>query len=392
MAFDDQDIFVKPGGANASDLLFQSMPRLTFHCVDWPLLTTRIAQWDDLADHASEPNPFFESWYLLPALECLPDTNTVKILLLEQDGQLMGLLPIARSPRYYRWPIPNLASWLHANCFCGTPLVRAGMEVPFWREALRWADRNAHFSLFLHLRGMVIDGPLHTALLSVCAAEGRKVQQVHFEARAMLSSQLSSQDYLEASVSTKKRKEWRRQAKRLSEMGTLRAERTRNADNILQWSDAFLELERKGWKGRQGSALASQEHTARMFRAVMSGAAQRGRLERLSLMLDDVPVAMLASFHCPPGSFSFKTAFDERFSQFSPGVLLQQENLAVLDDPQIAWTDSCASADHPMIDHIWRERRGIARLSVAIGGRLRRILFQRIVGFETSRTPPESRA
>ena len=32
----------------------------------------------------------------------------------------------------------------------------------------------------------------------------------------------------------------------------------------------------------------------------------------------------------------------------------------LLADPEIARVDSCATADHPMIDHIWRERLPLA--------------------------------
>jgi hypothetical protein len=92
---------------------------------------------------------------------------------------------------------------------------------------------------------------------------------------------------------------------------------------------------------------------------------------------------MLASFLCPPGAFSYKTAFDEAYARFSPGVLLQCENLALLERPGIAWTDSCAAADHPMIDHIWRERLAIAHHNVAIGGAARRLLFRALAARET---------
>ena len=153
------------------------------------------------------------------------------------------------------------------------------------------------------------------------------------------------------------------------------------------WIEDFLALEHSGWKGAQGSALASHQATARMFREALFGAAGRGRLERLTLSLDDEPIAMLANFITPPGAYSYKTAFDERFARYSPGVLVQRENLALLDRRGIAWCDSCAAADHPMIDHIWRERRPVGRLSIAIGGSLRRALFARLVRAELGRNP-----
>ena len=47
------------------------------------------------------------------------------------------------------------------------------------------------------------------------------------------------------------------------------------------------------------------------------------------LDLDGKPLAMLVNFLTAPGSFSFKTAFDEAFSRYSPGVLIQLDNLAI---------------------------------------------------------------
>jgi CelD/BcsL family acetyltransferase involved in cellulose biosynthesis len=210
---------------------------------------------------------------------------------------------------------------------------------------------------------------------------------VHREARAMLASELTPESYLETSLSAKKRKELRRQANRLADEGKVTFERAAGADGIDQWCDRFLTLEAAGWKGRAGSALACSAATERMFRESLEGAARRGRLERLTLTLSGRPLAMLATFLTPPGAFSYKTAFDEGYARFSPGVLLQRENLAVLGREDIAWSDSCASADHPMIDHFWRERRHIGRLSIAIGGNLRRSAFRQFVRAETARNP-----
>jgi CelD/BcsL family acetyltransferase involved in cellulose biosynthesis len=357
--------------------------RLT--CIAWRDLEQEVDAWDCLALVASEPNPFFESWYLLPSLRHLPDTDRVMVLRYEQDGELAGLLPVIREGRYYRWPVPQISSWLHANCFCGIPLVAKGAEVPFWQAVLRWADAEPGAALFMHFRGTVLGGALHAALESVAASEARQVEVVHSEARAMLASDMKPDAYLEASLSGKKRKELRRQSSRLAEEGLVSFERRIDGESVAAWCDDFLALEKAGWKGKAGSALACDEGTARMFRDSLRGAAAHGRLERLTLTLNGRPLAMLATFLTPPGAYSYKTAFAEEFARFSPGVLLQRENLAMLERPGIAWSDSCASADHPMIDHLWRERRSIGRLSIAIGGTLRRAAFRRFVRAEMAR-------
>jgi CelD/BcsL family acetyltransferase involved in cellulose biosynthesis len=342
---------------------------------------SQVAAWDALTERASEPNPFYESWYLLSSLRNLAED--VSILRFEVGGQLAGLLPIARPSRYYRYPFPHLANWLHPNMFCGAPLVAQGCEVAFWQALLRWADRHTGAAMFLHLRDLPLGSALHAALEGVLATSDRQCEVVHREARAMLAADVSAEAYWEASLSGKKRKELRRQANRLADEGAVAITRATDAAGLEEWCDAFLRLEQAGWKGAAGSALASDPATAALLCESLAGAAQRGRLERLTLTLDGNPIAMLASFLCPPGAFSFKTAFDERYSRYSPGVLLQQANLAILDNPAIAWTDSCAAADHPMIDHIWRERREIGRLSIAIGGAARRFAFRQLVRAET---------
>lgn len=374
-------------GCSVQDAEGAGAPPVRLACVPWRALEAEVDAWDALVRRASEPNPFFESWYLLPSLRNLPETESVTILRFEQDGRLAGLLPLARSPRYYRWPVPNLSSWLHANCFCGVPLVARGAEAAFWRAVLEWADRNARAALFMHLRGIVLGGPLHTELQAVANDERRQVVTVHAEERAMLASDLSPEAYLEAALSGKKRKELRRQSNRLGEEGALAFSRQLDDRDVAQWCAQFLALEAAGWKGKAGSALASSDPTARLLRESLEGAAARGRLERLTMTLEGRPIAMLATFLSPPGAYSYKTAFDENYARFSPGVLLQRENLAVLERPGIDWSDSCASADHPMIDHLWRERRAIGRLSIAIGGAVRRRVFRQFVRAETARHP-----
>ena len=59
--------------------------------------------------------------------------------------------------------------------------------------------------------------------------------------------------------------------------------------------------------------------------------------------------------------YPWKTAYDEAYAQFSPGAQLMLEAPArMFSNRQVTLIDSCATADHPMIDRLWPERRGIA--------------------------------
>lgn len=350
----------------------------------------KVLQWDALARQATEPNPYFESWFLLPSLRALDPQEVVRILCFSVDGQLAGLMPFHRSRSYYSYPLPHAANWVHPNCFLGAPLVARGCERLFWRALLEWADSNCGRALFLHLTEMPLAGPLHNALEEVIAVQSRPSGTVMRQDRPVLSSPLGSEAYFEATYSNKRRRGLRRQFNRLSDAGRTEFVWHWDAAEIAPWCEDFLRLEASGWKGEAGSALACADDTRVLFCEALEGAARHDRLVRVSLLHDDRPIAMLANFVDAPGSFGFKTAFDESFASYSPGVLLEREYLKTLDLEDIAWCDSCAAPDHPVIGELWTARRPIGRISLGIGGPVRRTAFKAILAREMAKQDKET--
>ena len=342
-----------------------------------------IAAWERLVHYAAEPNPFYEPWFLLPSLRQWGADGRVVTKAWFHEGRLSGLLPVVRSAEYYSHIVTHAKGWLHPNAFCGTPLVATGHEDAFWRDMLAHFDCRARRALFWHLPQLPADGPVGAALDRVLAASGRRHYTVAKENRAQLTGEVSAEAYLEASMSAKKRKELRRQRGRLAEEGALTLERLWGDDRLAEWTAEFLALEASGWKGTAGSALASGPDTRALFEQSLAGAAAAGRLERLALRLDGRAIAMLVNFITPPGAYSFKTAFDEDYARFSPGMLLQLENLALLERPEVQWADSCAVEGHPMIERLWRGHRRMVSRNIAIGGLLRRAAFRLLMAYET---------
>lgn len=337
----------------------------------------------DIAAEAAEPNAFAEAWYLAAATELRPGDD-LRFAIVGSDT-LIGVYPLQQMLAYAGLPIVHLQNWLNPNAFLGAPLVRKGCEDRFWQALLAYLDQNAGQSRFLHLRAMASEGPLMAALQRVCSRERRQIAQVHREERALLEHGLAPDAYLDAALRGKKRKELRRQHNRLAELGDLQVMRGHGGQGLDSWIDEFLTLERRGWKGAKGTALDCNDRTRALFRKALHGADAVDRLDLVALRLDGRAIAMLVNFVTPPGAFSFKTAFAEDYARFSPGVLLQIENLALLQRDDIAWCDSCAAQDHPMIDSIWTGRRAIGRYSVAIGGPFRRAAFAALVGAERAK-------
>ncbi len=329
------------------------------------------ASWDAIAARPSEPNAFAERWFVEASARNLQVSADVRMLVVRAEGQLIGLMPICVAKKYGRLPVRHVENWLHYNSFFGAPLVRRSFEAYFWHRALALLDADPASPSFLHVVAQDGQGPLAQGLIR--ARAGAAV--VHRSTRAFLESDLSPHAYYEATVRKKKRKELQRLQHRLAETGAVGFTRLARQDELEPWIDAFLALEASGWKGREGAALANTRETEDFVRDALRGAFAAGRLEMIRLDVDGRPIAMLVNFLTPPGSFSFKIAFDEAFARFSPGVLIQLENLKVLEKPEIDWMDSCAVEDHPMINSLWGQRRELARISVPLRGRRRRATF-----------------
>jgi CelD/BcsL family acetyltransferase involved in cellulose biosynthesis len=340
--------------------------------------------WDALADAASEPNVFAERWFVSAGIRHLLPGGGTWIVSVWRGRALIGLLPVGIERRYGRTPVAHVENWAHHQCFLGTPLIRRGEEASFWREVLTALDDAPWARGFFHMTGLVEDGPVHRGLAEAAASLGRPCAIVHRSSRALLESSLSPRAYYEQAVRKKKRKELGRLSARLRELGEVTVTRAGSAAEAARCCDEFLALEAGGWKGRAGSALASQPAKLAFFREAVAGAQAAGRLEFLRLALDDKPIAMLVNFLAPPGGFTFKIAFDEEFARFSPGVLIQIENLQLLERADIAWTDSCAVENHPMINSLWTERRSIVRVTVPLAGRGRRVVHAVARALETA--------
>jgi hypothetical protein len=349
-------------------------PRMTVAVVrDWALLGEYVEDWEALAQNAIEPNLFYEHWFLIPAIKAFASGLDVRIVFIFGTNPdrptgppiLCGMFPLEHSTRCVGLPASTLSFWKHAQCFLCTPLIRKSLA----RETLEafftyLASEDADCSL-VRLNFISGDGPLHHVLSSLLYERSTPVYVFESYSRALIRRTLDAETYLNATISGRHRKELRRKEKRLAERGPLSLTEL-NADTGAQpWIESFLALESSGWKGKEGSALTVKESERTFFREVASEAYRRGRLMMLAVNLGDQPIAQKCNFLAADGGFAFKIAYDESYSDYSPGVLLEIENIRQLHaNPKINWMDSCAAPLHFMINRLWTERRTIQTIII----------------------------
>lgn len=329
-----------------------------------------VPAWDVLARHALEPNVFYESWALLPALETLAPEH-LSILLVWEDSShsaLLGLFPVLRERTYQKCPANHWTNWLHLHCPLGTPLVHRDHAEAVLGVMLGWMDVYSG-AVVVSLDKIPADGAFAACLQQVTYLQGRMLDQRDGWQRALLQGGVAGDEYVAAHYRKKKLKEYARLRRRLEEQGELEYQILLPGEhgNLNQWTHDFLRLEGKGWKGRAVTAMGCHGSERLFAESLIHNAAERGQLMMLKMLLDGEPIAIklnLAS--ATQGSYALKIAYDERYAAYSPGVLLELENIyALLDKTHLGWMDSCADPDHPMIDHLWAGRRHMVNYHIS---------------------------
>jgi len=331
-----------------------------------------VEAWEDLAAQALEPNVFYEHWMLLPALRAYGAAADARVALVWRGATaggapiLAGLMPLAFVTRSGRLSVSAARLWQHPHCYLGTPLIRADCARECIGALLQWL-RRLGWAETLELPSLSADGPFHRLLLECCQGLRLRTWRTQAYTRGLWLQAGNGVRSPASAVSGPLRRCLRRKQRRLAECGSLSHPAPRTGEELERWIEEFLRVEAQGWKGARGTALACSEAGRAFFAQVIAGAFRRRRLLTLGLDCNGEPVARRCAFLAREGAFAFKTTYAERFAAFSPGALLEIDNLSQLAGlPQVRWMDSCAGPDNLLINRIANGRRTIDGLTIAV--------------------------
>jgi hypothetical protein len=322
-------------------------------------LRALVPDWEALAADAVEPNPFYEHWMLLPALEAY-GAQGFRCILVWDSGTLVGMLPMQLSRSYRGLPLSALRSWRHRNMLLCTPLIRA-KSMARVVEALI----GMRIAPLVEFDWVAAGSPFYGALAESASAAGLPWMVTDAYARALL---LRDRDPRERFNSNMKNNLRRWQA-RLAAAGALRPRRLAPGDDLEAWSAEFMQLEASGWKGRAGSALACRADDRRFVAAIFGEAHRRGRLLITGLDLDGRPLARHIMLTAGEGAVSFKLAYDEAHASCSPGILAEVDNVRqFMETPGLRWIDSNTARESTGYWRVWKDRRTVQRVTIGLSG------------------------
>lgn len=342
-------------------------PRRVVGRAEWkPLaaLADMRAEWRDLAGRALEPNVFYDPAFALAAAPVFGADVGAVLVWSKASPRLIGLFP-ARIERRYG-VIATLTGWTHPYAPFGVPLVDRDEADAAIGAFLDHVEADAKLPKLLLLPLIAREGPFATSFARVLARHGGAAAQFGDHARALLAprDRANALDH----IAGKKLKELRRQRRRLEDTGAVTHVVASGPAAAASALSDFMALEAAGWKGRAGGAARAHAQIETFMRDAVTTLAAKGHARIDRLIHDGHPVAASITLRSGAASWFWKIAYDEAFARSSPGVQLALDlTRDLLSDTSLAQTDSCATAGHPMIDHLWAERLTLTDMLIAPG-------------------------
>jgi CelD/BcsL family acetyltransferase involved in cellulose biosynthesis len=302
-----------------------------------------LGEWLALSSRAAEPNPWFEPHVVMPLAAI---RNDIALLVVRGRERFHACVPLV--PATHTWLKIPLAMWLTPHPM-GTPLVEPEGSEDALRCAFTYLSR-ARGPRFIKLQEIRAEGPV-TSAVTRALATGWRHTAVSQGVWPMVRRR-PGDTYVEEAIGRKQRLNLGRMRRRLEEQlgGELTlTDRAGDAAAV----DRFLQLEASGWKGRQGTAMACLPGWPDYFHKVCSGFASEGRLRVLCLEAGATTVAMKVMTRAGEGLFEIRIAYDERFSRFSPGVLLELAALRHFHEGRASWAISNTNSSTTPLGRIW---------------------------------------
>jgi CelD/BcsL family acetyltransferase involved in cellulose biosynthesis len=351
-------VWPSSGERSANGFLVQafSVERMEEHIDDWRDLTAR----------ALEPNAFFEPAFALPAARHFhAKSRPLFVTVWKEMGEgkrkrLMALCPISPTRGFLA------RAWLHKQAALATPLVDRDNAVSALKELFAWFEQNLQGASGILFPKIPQTGPTYAALMSAARAAGRETRLLESHERAVLLHGESADEAFRRAGGAKMISELRRRRRRLEELGRVEYNRVSSPDEVRVALEEFLTLEASGWKRDRG-ALLMEPSLATFVRGSMRLLAREGKVQIHRLSLNGRPVAMGIVLESAGRAYFWKIAYDESFRSQAPGLQLSYEVTKTQTARRdIDLTDSCAIADHPMVNRIWPERLVICDLVVQL--------------------------
>lgn len=352
----------------------EPLPQFSVRLIDSVgALENLIGEWNILLDESIHRNLFYDADYLVPAIKHFGEKQ-VKVLVVEAPRKsnpngtpvLCGLVPI-RQTRIYGMPLKTSQFWQHNHCYDCTPLLRHDCAEQVFRLIVQYLTDSEQNRL-LSLEYVSNNSQFANLLTNFISENNRGCFFRDTFTRAAFKSECDLKTYQQLHISKNTRKKTNRLWRNLAKKGHVETIHISAAEDSERAIQSFLKLEMSGWKGKSGSALACNANEEAFFTEMVTRSMQNGKLSFFGLSLDGRPISLLCDLSSKAVSYAYKTAYDNQYSEFSPGFLAEFHNIENMYDCGVSLSDSCTASDNQTINRLWNSTIRFQHIVVPLRG------------------------
>lgn len=301
------------------------------------ILAMEETPWITLSENSLYANPFFEPWHLKPALQSFAKKGQVYVIVIKKQDDLVGLCPVEIKRRWGLFPY--LTIWQHDHCCSPNPLLKQNIPL---------TDLFANAARQLGCLWSLIKD--HNPKLNMHGRSSFVTQAKTSRAAIFDSSQL--QDHLK-SLKGKFHRENRRLLRNAKRDLDIRFfEYTQVRQGLLD----FIALEKLGWKGKDGGAIACQQSTLGFYQALIEDRRAHNFLQVFALKSGNINLACAVRIQTGSHLYEIKTTFHEGYRRYAPGRVLECYLLEKLSERRGLFVDSCTHHNNQLINTLWPDQ------------------------------------
>jgi CelD/BcsL family acetyltransferase involved in cellulose biosynthesis len=333
--------------------MLQYYNSLTARIFDAHEIVQYTEHWTALCKRTIEDNVYYMPQYALSLLNSVDSGFEVQFVTIWQGSEMIGLLPVIKNKRCFRGIRPIGQAWISPYTFNGMPLIDQTDPVGIAGAMIDCLGELGHGDWLL--KDIYSKGPTAEAFRQ--ALDGRNLawSATRSYNRASMGKSISYKELFEKQVPPKRRKDLRRNDRRLRDLGTVTYEIHEKGEGLKKAVEAFLELEKGGWKGAKGTALACDKKSLQFAKeAFVSEGSAKTRVDLL--LLDGKPIAAGVIVFAGDTAFTIKGAYNEEYRNYSVGLLLELEVAKSFLDGNWAKRLDSATAGVHVIDFLWPDK------------------------------------
>jgi CelD/BcsL family acetyltransferase involved in cellulose biosynthesis len=329
------------------------------HACDGP---PDAADWDTLFASGVAPHPHVSRHVIAAHRSAGLLPNGLRFVTIRNGAKLVALLPYTMARDITglggRVARPVLSPFMTASA----PLIADGPHRAAHAQALVDGLASASGGRAWRWPLLPTEDGAGPVMLAAMRARGWAIGTVSAFDRPVMERRADHDAFLAGHPNRARFKDLRRRARRLAEAGTVAHESAACGADLDRLVAAFLDLERAGWKGQAGTAMACRPETVALAHTLFSAGSGPVGVRADALTLDGRPIAISLALVGAGTATLLKTAYDETLRSHAPGLLLEAEIVRACHETGFADRLDSATLEGSALESLYRDRTRIAEI------------------------------